>query len=111
MSITTTQTTWLNGQPDDFLMCRDTGIRHPWQPYDVQVVGGRRGGFVERLKCDRCGSVKIRTLDGRGNPVKTHIDYVEGFLRAGMGRMTAKQNALVRVEHLTRRLGAEQQVS
>ena len=100
--------TWVASQPDAYLMCRDTGIRHPWQPYAVEVVQGGRGGFKESLKCDRCGAIKVRTLDRIGRPVKTHIDYPDDFLRTGIGRMTARENALVRVEHLTRRIDFEQ---
>jgi hypothetical protein len=99
---------WIDSQSDDYLMCRDTGIRHPWQPYTAEALNGGRGGYIERLKCSRCGAIKTRRLDRRGVPVKKGSSraYPDGFLREGMGRMSKEENAQIRIAHIKRRLEA-----
>lgn len=101
--------TWIDSQPDAYLMCRDTGIRHSWQPHTAEIISGGRGGYVEGLKCDRCGAIKTRKVDRRGIPISGHTEYPDGYLRQGMGRATRADNAKIRVAHLQRTVSNQKQ--
>jgi hypothetical protein len=101
--------TWIDSQPDAYLMCRDTGIRHSWQPHTAEIISGGRGGYIEGLKCDRCGAIKTRKVDRRGIPISGHTEYPDGYLRQGMGRATRADNAKIRVAHLQRTVSNQKQ--
>lgn len=92
---------WLKAQnPNTGLMCRDSGIRHAWTPYTVKKVGKI---YEETLACYRCGSQKVRHLKGDGTIIKTNYSYPEGFERKGLGRISKKENAAIRLYSLKSR--------
>ena len=91
---------WLAKQTDDALLCRDTGIRHPWEPYSAVW---HRSQVIETLVCKRCGSEKTRVLEKDGTLVRTNYRYAPEFTRKGMGRMTKSENARIRVAALKKR--------
>lgn len=94
---------WADEADLDQLMCRDTGIRHRWDPLNA-VRQGRE--FVETLVCGRCGTTKTRRLTSSGL-IKggTKFAYADGYVRKGEGRVTKAENAKIRMKSLKRRYG------
>ena len=68
---------WIDDAPTEHLMCRDTGLRHKWEPVSAERDPQ---GFVEIIECQRCTSFKKRYLTRTGKPRKAKYEYVEGFL-------------------------------
>lgn len=95
------RTAWVNGLSDQALVCRDSGVGHSWEPWTVEVVGGR---YEEELICRRCESRKIRTVTRKGVIVRTRYLYPAEFLRRGLGRMTRDENAAIRARGIARRI-------
>lgn len=85
---------WADTASPEHLMCRDTGIRHQWEPHNAAKNGT---GFVEMLLCGRCGAEKERYITRTGSIVKTKFSYPEGYVRQGGGRITKDENALIRL--------------
>ena len=91
---------WLNSLPDPYLECRDTAIGHDWTYLTSDIVDG---GYVRHFRCGRCESEKAQILDEFGHVDRNKPVYVKEYLRPhGAGRMTADDNAAVRLEHLSR---------
>lgn len=84
----------------EHLICRDTGIRHQWEPANAYRD---KGGFAEVMECQRCGTTKTRWLTADGLPVKTSFEYAEGYVRKGQGRTTRAENAAIRMAGFRRR--------
>ena len=79
------------------LLCRD--LRHSWSPY---TVGKEEWGYVRVLVCDRCGGKKTQTLDKSGYILTTRMHYAPGYLRPTGGRMSADEQAELRLgNHLS----------
>lgn len=94
---------WINETPTEFLMCRDSGIRHKWEPVSVRR-DTKSSGYVETIACERCGTEKDRYLDRDGSPRKVKFDYAAGYLRpSGEGRITKSEHAEIRLASLKRR--------
>lgn len=91
---------WTDEQPTEFLLCRDTGIRHHFDPLTVRRDGR---GFIETLKCGRCGAEKDRYLTKTGLVRKNKMRYPEGYVRKGEGRVSKAENAAIRMEAMKRR--------
>ena len=91
---------WIDDAPTEHLMCRDTGLRHKWEPVSAERDPQ---GFVEIIECQRCTSFKKRYLTRTGKPRKAKYEYVEGFLRKGEGRATKMENAAIRMAAFRRR--------
>lgn len=95
---------WLDDAQTEHLLCRDTGIRHRWEPLTAQR---ETKGFSETIKCGRCGAEKTRYLTKTGLIRKTKIVYPEGYVRTGEGRVTKAENAAIRLTALRRRYDLE----
>lgn len=95
----------LKGMPQLFMECRDFG--HAWQAYTVDVDGVHRT-FVETLECWRCGSHRVRTITRGGRQTKNHYNYVDGYLIAGWGSMSADDRAKLRLALVAELLNKQQ---
>lgn len=86
--------------PIEFLECRQFG--HAWTASTVTKTGGR---FEVTIRCLRCASYAVERLrsDGVRNG-KRNIQYVEGYLSHGLGRLDGAARAALRLE-LADRLG------
>ena len=92
---------WADEQSTAHLMCRDTGIRHRWNPLTVRREGRY---FIETLVCERCRTEKDRYLTQTGLVKKNKFRYPEGYVRQGEGRLTKAENAKIRMTALQRRM-------
>ena len=75
------------------LYCRDFG--HAWEPWTAHAIRG--GGYEQVLRCARCTTRRSRLLDRRGEPVRSGYDYADGYLIAGLGRLTGTDKGAVRI--------------
>lgn len=91
---------WIDDAVPENLMCRDTGIRHQWTPFFAER---EKGGFVETLQCARCFAEKVRHITTSGAIVRTRFRYPDGYVRTGGGRVSAEENAAVRLASFRRR--------
>jgi hypothetical protein len=80
---------------DDQLLCRD--LQHSWSPYTAERT---KDGFLRRLHCDRCTTLKDQHLDRDGYIVRTSMIYPVGYIRPGEGRLTREDRAALRVRNL-----------
>lgn len=88
---------WQENLPIEQTTCRD--IHHAWI---YQSVKRDADGFTRRLACVTCGSFKLQHLDRSGYIVKSTYEYPEGYVRpAGSGRITADENAIMRILSIT----------
>lgn len=91
---------WIDDSATEHLLCRDTGIRHRWDP-DTAYRDGHH--IMEVLICLRCDAKKIRKLTRTGLVVKNEFQYPDGYLRKGEGRVTKQENAAIRLSAMHRR--------
>lgn len=88
---------WQEGLPVEQATCRD--IHHAWV---YQSVKRDADGFIRRLSCVTCGAFKLQHLDRNGYIDKSTYEYPEGYVRpAGSGRITADENAIMRILSIT----------
>lgn len=80
---------------DDQLLCRD--LQHSWSPYTAERTPD---GFLRRLRCDRCATLKDQHLSRDGYITRTTMIYPVGYVRPGEGRMTRADRAELRVRNL-----------
>lgn len=87
--------------PAEFLECRQ--YNHAWTGYTVE--SGRKQ-YTVTLRCLRCKSFAREVLaqDGSREGTRT-IQYVEGYLAHGMGRMTGEARSALRLEGVHRHVG------
>lgn len=86
--------------PTEFLECRQFG--HAWTAHTVAKTGGR---FEVTIRCMRCTSQAVERLRSNGlRNGKRNIQYVDGYLSHGMGRLDTSARAVLRLE-LANRLG------
>lgn len=78
------------------LDCRDYG--HNWRPFDAWRVA--RGAVEQRLRCQSCGTVRRRLLSRQGDVLAVGYVYPEGYLIAGLGRLTGSDRGRVRLATL-----------
>ena len=83
--------------------CRDW--RHSWRPYRAWKI---RGGFEEHRQCAVCGAVVVRLLDSRGYQTSRRIQYPDGYVVKGMGRLTEDDRAELRLAGVRERAKREQ---
>jgi hypothetical protein len=85
----------LKGMPREYLECRD--LNHAWKWYTAKREG-RYHHFIETIICDRCGSFKIRRISARGQIIKSHYKYAEGYLIPSYAKAsTADVKAKIRI--------------
>lgn len=80
--------------PENFLDCRDPGIRHQWDKtadfhaIPAEQVGRKLANLARTEECLRCGAVKRERfilVDGRIRKVSQSTDYPDGYLLSGTG--------------------------
>jgi hypothetical protein len=89
--------TALHGMKDDHLLCRDFG--HSWRPFQARYIPQRRQ-YEERLKCSRCGTVRVRLLTSTGGQLGNAYVYPDGYALQGFGRLTGTDRDAVRLASL-----------
>jgi len=82
---------------DDHLMCRDFG--HMWRPFQARYIPQRKH-YEERLRCERCLTVRVRLLTNTGAQLSNHYVYPDGYTMTGYGRMTGTDRDAVRLASL-----------
>lgn len=94
---------WVAELPEKYVVCRDTGLRHKWEPWTA-TFDKFTHQYTRSIHCETCGTVKEQVVDAEGYIVKTKTPrYPEGYLRPkGSGRMTKDDAAIVRVESMLR---------
>lgn len=97
--------TALETLPERFLECRDLG--HSWRPWTARAFGGRLGGFESVLRCSDCGTLRTRTLSRTGAVMSSHYTYPDGYLVAGLGRLTGTDRDAVRLASIRHMLAHE----
>lgn len=80
---------------DEQMLCRD--LRHMWVPRGAWKDGRN---FVRQLRCTRCETLKVQTLDCDGYVLTTRMRYAYGYLRKGGGGITSDTRAYFRVLNL-----------
>jgi hypothetical protein len=81
--------------PPTYVRCRTW--RHAWGPYDVETLP-RRSGYVQTLRCERCGALRWYTLDRRGDVTsRGGRRYPDGYLLRGIGRLDEDDRARLRL--------------
>jgi len=80
----------------DQLLCRD--LQHSWTPYTAERTVG---GYIRRLRCERCTTMKEQRLSESGYITRTSMIYPLGYLRSGEGRLTRDDRAELRVGNMT----------
>lgn len=85
----------IDSMPESHLHCRDYG--HSWSPFTARKLAGARGGYEQHLRCSRCHTTRKRLLDRNGEIVSGGYDYADGYLVAGLGRLTGSDRGHIRV--------------
>ena len=81
------------------LACRDTG--HQWG--DSQAVHVVRFGYWKiSQRCPRCGCTRYREMSERGHVYASTIEYSEGYLAVGLGRIAGNTKDAVRIAAVRR---------
>jgi hypothetical protein len=78
----------------DYLQCRDFG--HAWRPYTAAWSEIERA-YVAQLRCSRCRTIRVRTISRTGAQLATHYVYPDGYLIAGLGRLTGSDRDELRL--------------
>lgn len=88
------------GMADETLACRELG--HPWGAYTATF--DRAVGVFERtLRCPRCETRKVQSLNRSGHILGSHYVYPDGYLmEKGLGRIAGDGRDALRLEALTR---------
>lgn len=72
-------TTRLHRVHSDYLKCRSWG--HMWDDY--RPLGRDHGDFVLTLRCDRCATERVDTLDSAGDVIRRSYEYPEDYKITG----------------------------
>lgn len=83
----------LDEYDDNYLLCRDPGVRHPWDVLGWWKDGS--GGWRRRVRCVRCGAVRDDVEDGWR--VRHSYQYPDGYKLGGK-----VDNAMLREEERRR---------
>lgn len=89
--------TALASMKGDHLLCRDFG--HMWRPFQARYIPQRKH-YEERLKCGRCGTVRVRLLTHTGAQLGNHYVYPDGYAMNGYGRLSGTDRDAVRLASL-----------
>lgn len=82
--------------PERYLNCRAFG--HPWKPYDVeQRPNDPNKRYVQELLCTRCDTLRAIFMDEDARIKGNAYFYPEGYVLEGIGRLTADENAYIRL--------------
>jgi hypothetical protein len=89
--------------PAEFLECRQ--YRHAWSAHTVQTG---KSTYTVTIRCLRCKSLATEVIDQTGQREgNRHINYAEGYLARGLGRMDGTALAAVRLENLHRQIESD----
>jgi hypothetical protein len=84
---------------DDVLECRTYG--HIWRPHSARYNSRYKYWQVVQ-RCQRCTSERRRQLTQRGKRTSSYIDYVDGYLSEGLGRITGEAREILELATITR---------
>jgi hypothetical protein len=92
----------IDDMPIEYVQCRD--YMHGWRSFTAKRIDN---GLIEQTqRCGRCRSTRTRVLNGRGGVVESwKIDYVDGYLIKGLGRITGADADHVRLRSVEALLG------
>jgi len=76
------------------IQCRDYG--HSWRPHWAEALP-RKQGWLQELRCERCGTTRKRILDKYGDVITSSYRYTDGYLFPGLGRLTAEDRGQLRI--------------
>lgn len=85
--------------PDEYLECRTYG--HDWRPSRATWNPAYRYYLVTQL-CPRCLSERRIDMNDRGHVVNQWIDYAEGYLSKGLGRIVGDGRDALRLATIER---------
>lgn len=88
---------------DELLNCRQFG--HSWKPYTVEMNGRL---YEQVLRCASCETERVLSINKRGQVLKSHYRYTEGYVLEALGRIVGDARAVLRVEGITRLLTAQE---
>lgn len=92
----------VNDLTEQYLLCRTYG--HAWKPQGAVYSKDRR--TIHTTQICACESDRYQDLDGRnGAVIKSHINYSEGYLIKGLGRVTGDAKGVIRLATVTRSYG------
>jgi hypothetical protein len=86
------------GLPERYLHCREMG--HNWRPFSA----GRfeDGGFERILRCTRCKTKRMQSIDSHGMVLSSRYEHPKGYLTDGMGRIVGEGRGALRLESIKR---------
>jgi hypothetical protein len=88
---------------NEWLECRTYG--HTWKPQAATYTKDRKAIATTQL-CPRCECERHALLDARtGWVISSRIDYPDGYLLKGVGRMTGDAKGALRLSLVTREFG------
>jgi len=90
---------YAKGLSNEFLLCRT--YRHPWQPETATWNKAYRYYHVTHI-CPRCGSRKHEEMSERGQVYSGWIEYAEGYLLEGVGRIAGDGRDVLRLTSIER---------
>ncbi len=80
---------------DQHLQCRDYG--HSWRPYTARIIPG---GYVSVQRCQRCTTLRERTLNKNGHVISSKYDYDAGYQIKGLGHIYGPEKDAIRLASL-----------
>lgn len=94
----------IHAMPANYVVCRES--RHHWVPFTARPAA--HGNFERVRRCDSCGGVKWTLLDSRFRILEEKpIQYPEGYLLQGLGRLTGDDLAVVRGINVMREIAMD----
>jgi len=88
----------LDEMPTEFVVCRD--LHHSWDPYTAFKI---KGGWDDRLRCSKCGTIRSRILDDDGFILSARYEYADGYRIKGLGYLSAEDRSMVRLRSVKSR--------
>jgi hypothetical protein len=82
--------------------CRDYG--HSWKPFWAEALP-RKQGFLQELKCERCTTIRRRTLSRYGDILTKSYKYAADYKMPGVGRLTTEDKGQFRIASIMDTLG------
>lgn len=89
--------------PTEYVQCRAGS--HLWRPSTARWDTEARAYDVREL-CDRCTAARVRLISQLGAVLGSKIEYPEGYLATNIGRLVGEAKDAVRLEMVTRFVGA-----
>jgi hypothetical protein len=88
----------IDGMTLEHLQCRD--FNHSWRPY---TASRHTNGLIERqLRCSRCRTIKVQTLNRWGHVVAGRYDYADGYVIKGLGRIIGEEKDHLRLASINK---------